>query len=249
MLFQQVALDNPAFVVVYVLGSFIHYDKLRIADMIKKELLDKAMRHFFSARVMTLSQLEAILSCSQRSVQRYLAKWGGIRSYNHNGKYFSLPAIVHFDSFGIWKYNDIGFSKFENLKETVIHLVASSPAGLTASELGEVLSVNAHSFMSQFRVDLRLKREKCDGVLVYFCSDHDIMIAQKRKRFTNQPLSTFPSDTQAIIILFSLLKNPKATIEEIVKTLAKEHNGISSTMVERLLEHHDLLKKKMTHSL
>lgn len=217
--------------------------------MVKKELLDKAMRHFISAQVITLSQLEVLLSCSQRSVQRYLSKWGGLRSYNHNGKYFSLPAIAHFDSFGIWKYNDIGFSRFGNLKETVVHLVARSPAGLTASELGEVLSVNAHSFMSQFRVDLRLKREKCDGVLVYFCSDHDIRIAQKRKRFTDQPLSTFPSDTHAVTILVSLLKNPKATIEELVKTINKEQNGISITMVERLLEHHGLLKKKVTHIL
>lgn len=156
--------------------------------MVKKELLDKAMRHFISAQVMTLSQLGVLLSCSQRSVQRYLSMWGGFRSYNHNGKYFSLPAIAHFDSFGIWKYNDIGFSRFGNLKETVVHLVASSPAGLTASELGELLSVNAHSFMSQFCVDLRLKREKCDGVLVYFCSDHDIRIAQKQERFTDHCL-------------------------------------------------------------
>ncbi|MEA1933170.1 MAG: hypothetical protein U9N60_01855, partial [Thermodesulfobacteriota bacterium] len=96
--------------------------------MVKKELLDKAMRHFISAQVMTLSQLEVLLSCSQRSVQRYLSMWGGLRSYNHNGKYFSLPAIAHFNSFGIWKYNDIGFSRFGNLKETVVHLVARSPA-------------------------------------------------------------------------------------------------------------------------
>ena len=244
MLFQLVDIDNSDFVVIYVFIHFIYDDKIGIIDMVKKELLDKAMRHFISAQVMTLSQLELLLSCSQRSVQRYLSKWGAPRSYNHNGKYFSLPAIVHFDSVGIWKYNDIGFSKFGNLKETVVHLVARSSAGLTASELGEMLSVNAHSFMSQFRVDLRLKREKCDGVLVYFCSDHDIRIAQKRKRFTGQPLSALPSDTQAVTILVSLLKNPKATIEELVKIMNKGHNGISSMMVERLLKHHGLFKKK-----
>ncbi len=212
--------------------------------MVKKELLDKAMRHFISVQVMTLSQLEALLSCSQRSVQRYLSKWGGLRSYNHNGKYFSLPAIAQFDSFGIWKQNDIGFSKSGNLKETVVHLIASSPAGLTTSELGVILGVNAHSFMSQFRVDLRLKREKYDGVLVYFCSEHDIAIGQKRKRFTDQTLFILPSDTQAVTILVALLKSPKITIEELVKTINKESSVISITMVERLLEHHGLLKKK-----
>jgi len=50
--------------------------------MVKKELLDRAMRQFISEQVMTLSQLEPLLSCSQRSVQRYLSKWGALRSYN-----------------------------------------------------------------------------------------------------------------------------------------------------------------------
>ena len=211
--------------------------------MVKKELLEKTMHHFVSAQVMTLSHLEILLSCSQRSVQRYLSKWGSLRSYNHNGKYFSLPSIAHFNSVGIWKYHDIGFSQFGNLKETVVQLVTRAPAGLTASELSKILSVNAHSFISQFRVDPRLKREKWEGVLVYFCSKHDICIAQKRERFINQPQAIFPSDTQAVIILVSLLKDSKATIEELSKSINKEHKSISIAMIERLLEYHGLLKK------
>ncbi len=217
--------------------------------MVKKELLEKTMHHFVSAQVMTLSRLEILLSCSQRSVQRYLSKWGSLRSYNHNGKYFSLPSIAHFNSFGIWKYNDIGFSQFGNLKETVVQLVTRAPAGLTVSELSEILSVNAHSFISQFRVDPRLKREKSEGVLVYFCSKHDICIAQKRERFRNQPQAIFPSDTQAVIILVSLLKDSKSTIEELSKNINKEHKGISIGMIERLLEYHGLFKKKDSHIL
>ena len=249
MFFQAVGLDSPDFVVIYVLINFIYYDKIRTADMVKKELLDRAMRQFISEQVMTLSQLETLLSCSQRSVQRYLSKWGGLRSYNHNGKYFSLPVIARFDSFGVWKYQDIGFSRFGNLKDTVVQLVNNSTAGLTATELGQILGVNAHSFMSQFRVDQRLKREKWEGRLVYFCAEYDIWIAQKRERFADQPVSPFPSDAQAVIILVSLLKNPKATAEELVKIMNKEYRGISVTMVERLLEHHGLLKKNDSHIL
>jgi len=217
--------------------------------MVKKELLDRAMRQFISDQVMTLSQLETLLSCSQRSVQRYLSKWGGLRSYNHNGKYFSLRIIARFDSFGIWKYKDIGFSRFGNLKDTVIQLVNNSSAGLTATQLGQILGVNAHSFMSQFRGDPRLRREKWEGRLVYFCSEYDICIGQKQKRFAGRSVSLFPSDAQAVIILVSLLKNPKATTEELVEMMHKEHKGISVTMVERLLEHHGLLKKTNSHIL
>ncbi len=217
--------------------------------MVKKELLDKAMRKFISSQVMTLSELETLLSCSQRSVQRYLSKWDSLRSYNYNGKYFTLRAIARFDSFGVWKYQDIGFSQFGNLKSTVVQLVNNSPAGLTATELGQTLGVNAHSFMSQFRFDPRLKREKWEGLLVYFCAEHDIRVAQKRKRFAGQSVALFPSDAQAIIILVFLLKNPKATIEELVRIMNKEHRGISVIMVERLLEHHGLKKKTGLHIL
>ena len=215
--------------------------------MVKKELLEMAMRKFISDQVMTLSQLETLLSCSQRSVQRYLSKWDGLRSYNCNGKYFTLPVIARFDSFGVWKYQDIGFSRFGNLKNTVMQLVSNSPAGLTATELGHTLGVNAHSFMSQFRVDPRLKREKWEGRLVYFYAEHNIWIAQKRKRFAGQSVSHFPSDAQAVIILVSLLKNPMAAIEELVRIMSKEHRGISVTMVERLLGHHGLVKKTGLH--
>ena len=206
------------------------------------------MRKFLSAQVMTLSQLETLLSCSQRSVQRHLSKWGCLRSYNYNGTYFSLPAIARFDSLGVWMYQDIGFSRFGNLKDTVVQLVSNSPAGLTATELGQILGVNAHSFMSQFRVDPRLKREKWGGRFVYFCAEHDIRIAQRRERSTSQSAPPLPSDAQAIIILVSLLKNPKTTMEELVEIVNKEYKGIDITMVERLLEYHGLVKKIPVHT-
>ncbi len=55
--------------------------------------------------------------------------------------------------------------------------------------------------------------------------------------------ASLPSDAQAIIILVSLLKNPKATIEELVEIVNKDYKGIDITMVERLLEYHGLVKK------
>jgi hypothetical protein len=211
--------------------------------MVKKEFIDQAMRQFISNQVMTIPQLEDILSCSKRSVQRYLSKWGGLRSYNHNGKYFSLKVIARFDSYGIWKYQDIGFSRFGNLKDTVIQLVKYSSAGLTANELGKILGINAQSFISQFRLDRRLKREKWEGVLVYFSADYDISIAQKKERFVGQAVLPLPSDTQAVIILVSLIKHPNTSTEDLVKIISKDHKGITVTMVERLLAHHGLLKK------
>lgn len=241
--FQAIMVDFIHFVIVYVSFTYIYYAKMEAADMVRKDLLDKAMRQFISDQVMTLSRLENLLCCSKRSAQRYLSKWGGLRSYNHNGKYFSLEGIARFDSFGIWKYQDIGFSRFGNLKDTVIELVNNSSAGLTANELGNILGVKAQSFMSQFRIDKRLKREMWEGRLVYFSANYDILTAQKWERFAGQPVSPLPSDAQAVIILVSLIKHPKVSTEELVRIMSKEHKWLSVPMVERLLEHHGLLKK------
>ena len=54
-----------------------------------------------------------------------------------------------------------------HLIETVIGLVCASPAGVTAAELGEMLGVNAHSFISRFRWHSALHREKIDGRFVF----------------------------------------------------------------------------------
>ncbi len=102
--------------------------------------------------------------------------------------------------------------------------------------------------MSQFRVDPRLKREKWGGRLVYFCAEHNIRITQRRERSTSQSAPPLPSDAQAIIILVSLLKNPKTTMQELVEIVNKEHNGIDITMVERLLEYYGLVKKIPVHT-
>jgi hypothetical protein len=213
--------------------------------MQKNARLEKAKEEIRSAKVMTLTQLKARLSCSQRSVQRYLRQWCCLSSYNHNGKYYALPDVPRFNRFGIWRYDDVGFSRYGNLKETVIGLIENAKAGMTASEIGEVMGVNPHSFLSQFRNDSRLRREKRSGRLVYFCSKREVCEAQRRERFLSEPPAAFPSDAQAVIILVCLIKNPDVTMEELVTQVQKEHGGIERGTVERLLAHHGIQEKKL----
>jgi hypothetical protein len=213
--------------------------------MLKNERLEKVKKKIRVAKVMTLTQLMESLSCSQRSVQRYLREWRCLSSYNHNGKYYVLPDVPRFNRFGIWRYDDIGFSRYGNLKETVLGLIENAKAGMTAAEMGEVMGVNPHSFMSQFRNDPRLRREKRRGRLVYFCSRLEVCEAQRRERILKEPPVALPSDVQAVIILVYLIKNPDATIDELVTNIQKEQKGIEREMVERLLEHHGIQEKKL----
>jgi len=211
-----------------------------------KELLAKALRKFRKYRVMTLAQLEALLSCSQRTVQRYLRRWSSIRSYNQNGRYYALPDAPLFDRFGIWKYRGICFSKYGNLKETVIYVIENSTAGMNVAELSEILGVNAHSFMSQFGLDPRLQREKHGGRFTYFCAKMEVGKAQRHERQARETPRTdrLPSNAQAVTILVCFIKNPDATMDELVEKVQKEHRGINRRMVECLIRHHGLVQKK-----
>ncbi len=216
--------------------------------MVRDEVVKEVLRSFRSCQIMTISELTKGLSCSMRSAQRYLGRWDSIRSYNHNGRYFTLPDIPEFDDFGIWRITGIGFSRHGNLRETVIHLIESSTGGMAAAELGQVMGVNPHSFMSQIGLDSRLQREKVGGRLIYFCAKGDVCDAQRRARLASEAREPIllPSDAQAITILVCLIKNQEATLEELVQEVAKYHRGMSRQMIERLLEHHGLKNEKKT---
>ena len=214
--------------------------------MIDTEVVEDVLRRFRACRVMTIAELAMGLSCSVRTGQRYLGRWGSIRSYNHNGRYFTLPGIPEFNQFGIWIFTGIGFSRYGNLRETVINLIETSTGGMSAAELGKVMGVNPHSFMSQIGLDSRLLREKVSGRLVYFCAKSEVCDAQRRARLTGEARGPcrLPSEAQAVTILVCLIKNQDATIDELVQEVAKHHRGIDQRMIERLLEYHGLTKKK-----
>ncbi len=218
--------------------------------MVGDEVVKEVLRSFRSCRTMTISELAKGLSCSMRSAQRYLGRWGSIRSYNHNGRFFTLPDIPEFDEFGIWRFTGIGFSRYGNLRETVIHLIESSTGGMAAAELGQIMGVNPHSFMSQIGLDSRLQREKVGGRLIYFCAKGEVYDAQRRVRLAGEARgpSRLPSEAQAVTILVCLIKNPEATIDELVQEVAKHHRGIARQMIERLLEHHGLTNEKKTQA-
>ena len=55
--------------------------------------LDKVLTRFRAKTVITLAELTAQLDCSPRTVHRRLKTWRAINSYNHNGRYYTLPEV------------------------------------------------------------------------------------------------------------------------------------------------------------
>lgn len=202
---------------------------------IEKLLLD--------SKVLTLQQISERFDCSIRTVQRHFVRLKAIRSYNKNSKYFTLYKIAKFNAHGIWVFKDINFSKYGNLKTTVINIIRNSDSGLSSNEIGDILNLHPRSFMQHFKNLNGIYREKHSGVYIYFSNVPEILAEQKSKRILNVDIEHI-SDAIAVKILILYIKNPEISALEISAALKKENNIIiHANTISNFLSFHGLVKK------
>ena len=204
------------------------------------------LQKFRSRKVLDIEELVDFLGCSVVTVRRRLKQWRAYRSFNKNGRYYTLPEIPKFDRNGLWKYQTIFFSKHGNLKNTIIQLVKQSKTGLSAHEITQLVGLPANSsFLSQFRSVAGITREKRQGRFIYFSDDPEIHAEQEQNWILHrQETIKLPSDADAVVILVQHIKHPNITIEELSKRIAQQGKRIHSFVIKRFLQYHDLLKKR-----
>src|SRR5947209_19291488 len=119
-------------------------------------------------RVALLDDLrEALRTESRTTIFRVLSAAGYLTSYSHAGRYYTLKRIPKFDSHGIWLLRGIGFSRHGTLRATVIHLVETSPAGQTHSELQDLLQLRVHDTLRLLVRARELQRNPFQDTYVY----------------------------------------------------------------------------------
>jgi hypothetical protein len=208
--------------------------------------LSAVMRSFKNEKVVTVVLLATWLSCSIATARRRLKAWRACTSYNRNGRYYTLPQIAEFDANGLWRYQGVCFSKYGNLKQTLVHLVTHSVHGLSGAELGELLGLQPRSFLSHFRDHPALYRENVRGRWIWFAADSKIRERQKQVRLARAVGGEgprMPSDMEAVMILVDLIHHPNSALEQIAHRLKPQGLDIDVAAIRRLLVHHDLLKK------
>lgn len=212
---------------------------------LNQDTIKAAYRYLEKLKVFNIGELSSFLTCSIPSARLKIKQWQAYTSYNQNGKYYTLPQIPQFDQYGLWRYKNVGFSKYGNLKKTIIHLVSTSPAGLSGRQLGEILGLSPQSFLHHFRECPGIYREKHDGVFVYFSNVDDICEKQVRQRsplICSSPIVTI-SDTEAILILVAIIRQHGISAEDIAALSEVKKCGITLSNIKGFMEHHGLLKK------
>lgn len=203
-----------------------------------------ALKRFRRQKIITVDQLVELLTCSVITARRRLKKWQTYTSINQNGRYYTLPQIPAFDENGLWRFQSVLFSEHGNLTQTIVALIRTSPKGLSAIQIAEIIDLPPNSsFISRFKNVPGVKREKHQGRFVYFSDQPDIYNRQKDRWLEGQDTVDFPTDAQAVIILVHLIKHPGVSIDQLAEQVLKKDKQIDSDSVRRFLQFHGLLKK------
>ncbi len=161
-------------------------------------------------------------------------------------QYYTLADIPGFDQNGLWRYKGIFFSRYGNLKKTLKVLIDNSSAGLTVAEAGKIMGLSLNSFMAQPGNIQQLRREKINGIFVYFSSDEGSLFKQRKNReesIDQVKLMNLPTDAEGIIILVERIKNPQLSIEQLSVKLTQKGQKITAEVIQNFFGHHGLLKK------
>lgn len=209
------------------------------------EKIEYIENQFFEKIVVTLPELSRLLNVSIRTIQRLTRGWDTIRSYDHNGRYFSLERLAEFNSYGIWEYSNIHFSKFGNLKNTLVAIINNSTQGMDASQIRDVLGVDTRSFLYQYKDVNALKREKLGGNYVYFSSDPGKFTEQLSRRKINMEAVSSPplKGIIAINVLVAAIKHPDFTTEGLSKHLHKLGIRVKPKAIQDFFKFYGIEKK------
>jgi hypothetical protein len=136
--------------------------------------------------------------------------------------WYTLHSIPSFNKRGLWFYQNIGFSKHGNLKQTIFNFVSKSPQGLTAKDLFEILLIPCHSVLNQMYKKNQIDRFNTQRGFVYLSID-----IKKRQRQLNrlqsQLLTAKESESldaqAAAYVLVEYIKHPEASVSDIIELI------------------------------
>jgi len=200
---------------------------------------------FDQQKCWTIKQLQFELCYAVVSVRGFLKRLGYYSSFTHNSKWYTLQSIPDFNKNGLWFYEDIGFSRHGNLKESILYFVHQSRQGLSAKQVTEMLKTPCHAVLTQMYQNGRIDRFKPRGEFIYLSCDPD-----KNKRQLAQLQPAVVEDTRAhkltaisaVYVLVEYIKNPQASYEMLSKAAAKHQVIAPPEAIARFFAEHDLKK-------
>lgn len=221
--------------------------------MLTPQLSHSVLRRLFQKTpVVDLAALcKALETRSRMSVFRRLRGLGYLSSYTHTGRYYTLIEHALFDSLGLWRWRDVGFSRARTLKATITEIVNASPSGWTPRELQERLHTRVHNALSFLVHRSKVKRRTLPaGGSIYVSSDRAAGARQFARRLGAPPSAAPPGPAAVIEVLLSLVQEAclEATPEEVAAHLAARGSPVTAEQVRNVFVRYKLGGKKGVRS-
>jgi hydrogenase maturation factor len=207
-----------------------------------KRSSDKLLDLLVTHPVVVLDDLKRALgNASRATVFRYLANVPYRRSYNHNGRYYSLHDPDGYDQYGLRSHGDIYFSRDGALNATVRRLVEEAAAGRTHRELAGILRVRVQPFLKRAVEEHELWRESIAGQYVYLHVDvaiRKVQLERRRQLVACEQVAAELTDAVVIEVLLVLVRHPGSGVEEVVRRLHRLH--VTQAQVEAVFTRYEL---------
>jgi hypothetical protein len=211
--------------------------------------IEEKIYHIFKThQVVDMKILQTQLNNrSTRSVFRDLENEGYYSSFSHFGKYYTLKKIPQFNTEGLWFYQNIGFSKYGTLKNTLAHLIKNSDSGKTHDVLRQQLHIRVQNSLLNLVREGKIIRRKIDGDYVYFSNSEKFSEKQisLREEYVLAATLADISDWIVIQILASIIRTSvSGNIEssKIVSELQLKKITVTKNQVDYVLSKLDLKK-------
>ncbi len=215
------------------------------------------LKMFRKKYIVTLNELFDVLDTHSRmSVFRRLKPLGYLSSFTDAGSYYTLQDIPKFDTFGLWFYQDVGFSRAGTLKSTVIDVVHFSEAGKTPTELLNLLRLKVanslHNTLCGLIKGNKLKRHRLQGVALYTSIDSDVAAKQIAARGeqikSGLPVVPVVSIEVILSVLVEALRAGKILVapSTVAARLKAQGMTISVDEVEQIFSQYGLDAEKKT---
>ena len=221
--------------------------------MLDPQQSKSALRRLFQkhpvAKLSTL--LQTLQTRCRMSVFHRLKALGYFSSYTHEGCYYTLQDIPQFDSHGLWRFGDIGFSRLRTLKASVAQLVRGSPDGRTHRELELLLGVPVFNTLLHLLRAKVIRREPLNArASVYLDADPAHAAKQLRCRLDARKQSPLTASAMVIEVLLELLHAAQVDLSppEVAQRLAARDIAVSIDQVREVFSRHGLGEKKGVRS-
>lgn len=196
----------------------------------------------------SFDELMSEFHCSYMSIFRRKKDLGYITSYNRYGSGLTLGTIPTFNEFGIWGNRNFLFSKWGDVKRTIIGVVDDSPSGLYAGDLQAILRIRVNNHLSECVMKNLLYRSHNFGHPIYFSAHLETRKIQSEQReaqhqrkhsFTAYPLSK----DNLIKTLLAIIKHHVTSAQKLKSILESEGLPLSERSIQWVLDEYNIEKK------